>query len=368
MNDMALTNRQIFWMMVSMQIIMTILLTTSPAIRIAQQDAWISSVLSTGIGITIAFICGKLCAIFPGQTLIEYSRVLLGKWLGGFIAALYILFWILTLAVILKQFSLFITGTIMPKTPVPVIEILMLIIVLYPTLHGIGVIARICELTGPIILVGVVGPMFLGINEMEWDRLLPVYSDSGYMVIMKGALPAATFLGDCVMLLMLISFVAYRKHTVRHAVGGVMLSGMLALISVIVSIIMFGPNVAASYPYPMLMIVRSISIGGIIENLDAIVITVWIMSIFTKLALYLFVASYGTSQLLGMKDWRKTVWFIAVVAMIMALIPLNYEEISVIFPRKIAIPYLFPVFMAGGPLFLLILALIKRKKMAAPAP
>ncbi|CAG7608413.1 Spore germination protein YndE [Paenibacillus solanacearum] len=365
MDNMTLSNRQLFWMMVSMQVIMTILLTTSPAIQSAQQDAWFSSILATGIGSGIAYISVKLGTFFPGQSLISYSRLLLGKWMGRLVSSLYLIFWITTLTVILKQFSLFITGTIMPKTPVPIIIILMLLVVLYPTLHGVAVIARICELTGPIILIGVLGPMFLAVNEMKADRLLPVFSDNGYWSIVKGSLPIATFLGDCIMTLVLVSFVIHHKHAVRHAVAGVMVSGILVLLSILVSILIFGPYVAAGYPYPMLMIVRSISLGGIIENLDAIVITIWITSIFTKLALYLFVAVYGTAQLFGLKDWRKPIWIIAPLCMILALIPFNFEEISVIFPALIAVRYMFPLWMVGGPLLLFLVALIRRRNVSA---
>ncbi|MZQ87029.1 endospore germination permease [Paenibacillus sp. 5J-6] len=363
MNDMVLTNRQIFWMMVSSQVIMTILLTTAPAIQLAKQDAWFSLLLSIAMATGIAYVCGKLASIFPDKSLIEFNRILLGKWLGGVISFLYLLVWIVILTVILKQFSLFITGTIMPRTPVFFIQIPMFLVVLYPTVHGVGVIARICELTGPIILIGIIGPLFLALNQLDKDRLLPIYIDTGLLPLMKGALPAAAFLGDCIMLLMLIAFVAQRKQIVRHAVGGVLLSGVVTLISVVFSILMFGQNVAANYTYPMLMIVRSISIGGIIENLDAIVVTIWIMSVFTKLSLYLFVSSYGTSQLFGLKDWRKATWVIAAIVMLVSLIPFNYEEISVIFPVKVAAPFIFPIFMVVGPLLLLVLALMKRKKL-----
>lgn len=368
MSDMALSNRQIFWMMVSMQIIMTMLLTISPAAQLAKQDAWISIMLATLVGMLIAYISGKLSTIFPGQTLVKFNQILLGKWVGGLISALYILFWVVTLTVILKQFSLFITGTIMPKTPLCVIELPMLLVVLYPTLHGVGVIARICEITGPIILLCVVGPMFLGINQMKWDRLNPILLDNSVSSLLHGALPTAAFLGDCIMIMMLIAFVSKRKHTVRHAVGGVMLSGILTILSMIVSILMFGPNVTAGYPYPMLMIVRSISIGGIIENLDAIVITIWIISIFTKLGLYLFIASYGTTQLLGLNNWKIITWIITIFVMLLSFIPVNYEEISVIFLHKIAVPIIFPIIMFGGPLVLLLLALMKRKKLKPVPP
>ncbi|KRE86396.1 hypothetical protein ASG89_10295 [Paenibacillus sp. Soil766] len=363
MSDMELSNRQIFWMMVSMQIIMTILLTIAPAAQIAKQDAWISIIIATLAGMFIAYICGKLSMLFPGLTVVEFNRLLLGKWLGGLISALFILVWLVILTVILRQFSLFITGTIMPKTPLYVIQIPMLLVVLYPTLHGVGVLARICEITGPIILLCVLGPMFLGINQMNWDRLLPIYSDNDMMILMKGALPTAAFLGDCIMIMMLIAFVSKRKNTIRYAISGVMLSGLLTVLSMIVSILMFGPYVAAGYPYPMLMIVRSISIGGIIENLDAIVVTIWIMSIFTKLGLYLFVASYGTTQLLGISNWKIVTWITALVVMLLTFIPVNYEEITIIFPLKIAVPYIFPIFMVVLPVLLLMLALLRHRKL-----
>lgn len=165
-------------------------------------------VAATAISSGIAYVCGKLASIFPDKTLVDFNRILLGKWFGGLISALYLLVWIVILTVILKQFSLFITGTIMPRTPVFLIQIPMFLVVLYPTVHGVGVIARICELTGPIILIGVIGPMFLAINQLDRDRLLPLYSDNGFLPLMKGALPTAAFLGDCIMLFMLIAFVA----------------------------------------------------------------------------------------------------------------------------------------------------------------
>jgi spore germination protein KB len=365
MNEMELSGRQIFWMMVSMQVIMTILLTTAPALQIAGPDAWMSAILASGVGAGIAYLCAQLNLMFPNQTLIEYSRHLLGKWLGGFVSVLYLLYDLLLLAVILKQFSLFITGTIMPRTPISVVAILMILCVLYPTLYGIAVLGRLCEISGPLILIGIVGPIFLVINQMEPDRILPILADSGLVAMMKGSLPIATFLGDCVMLVMLTAFVSDSKRIVKQAVGGVAVCGFFSVLLVMVSLFVFGSNVAAGYPYPLLMMVRTISLGGIIENLDAIVVTIWIMSIFTKLALYLFVAGYGTSQLFGIKKWKTMIWILALLVMITSFLPINYIEISVLFPQKIGTGILFPYIMVGVPLVMFIVAKLRGKKRAA---
>ncbi|WP_181907447.1 GerAB/ArcD/ProY family transporter [Cohnella lupini] len=358
---MTLTSRQMFWMMVSMQVIMTLLLTTTPTFQIAKQDAWISTLLASGVGSGIAYVCAKLSLMFPGRTLIEFSRDLFGKWLAILIAVMYLMFWISLFGIILQQFKMFIIGTILPQTPPYVIVLLMVTVVLYLTLHGVGAIARCCEIMGPLIIIGVVSPVFFAFNRIDADQLLPVFVDSGFMAIVKGALPTATFLGDCIMIMVLVSFVGKTRKVVRHAVLGVLMSGLFTVMSVFSCLLIFGLHVTKGYPYPLLIVVRSISLSGVIENMDAILISVWIMSVFTKLTLYLFVSSYGTSQLLGIKDWRKVAWPIAFLGVVMALIPLNYVESSIVFPIKVAVPFSFPILMIGLPLMMLMIALIKRK-------
>jgi spore germination protein KB len=303
--------------------------------------------------------------MFPGQTLIEYSRILVGKWLGRLIASVYLLFWISLFGVILQQFKIFILGTILPLTPPYAIVLLMVGVVLYLTLHGVGAIARCCEVMGPIIMLGVIAPVIFALNRIDADQLLPVFVDSGVVAIFKGALPTATFLGDCILMTVLISFVGTKRGVVRHAVIGVFVSGLFTVLSVFACLLIFGLHVTQGYPYPLLIVVRSISLSGVIENMDAILISVWIMSVFVKLALYLFVSSYGTSQLLGIKNWRKSVWPIAGIGTILALIPANYVESSIIFPAKLAVPFSFPILMTGLPLTMLIIAMIRRKTIGA---
>lgn len=351
--------------MISMQIIMTLLLTTTPAFQTAKQDAWISALIGTGIGCGIAYICAKLNLMFPGKTIIEYSRVLVGKWLGGLVASLYLIFWISLFGIILQQFKMFILATILPFTPPYIIVLLLIGVVLYLTLHGVGAIARCCEVMGPIIVFGVLAPFLFAINRVDFDQLLPVFVDSGMFAIFKGALPTATFLGDCILMTVLLSFVGTKRKVVRHAVIGVLVSGMFTVLSVFTCLLIFGYHVTQGYPYPFLIVVRSISLSGVIENLDAFLIAVWIMSVFVKLALYLFVSSYGTAQLIGIKSWTKLVWPIAAIGTIMALIPLNYVESSIIIPTKLFVPYTLPTLMSGLPLAMFIIAIIRRKKTGA---
>ncbi|SDW22972.1 endospore germination permease [Paenibacillus sp. CF384] len=361
MTDMNIAERQLFWIMTSTQITMTLLLTTAPTIQIASQDAWISALIATGAGLLIALVCAKTALRFPGMTVILYSDILFGRWIGRAIGFLYMIFWLVLLTVILKQFAFFLSETILPETPMPVIIAMMLAVILYPTLHGVGVIARCCEVIGPIVMGGVIFPVVLSVNNMELQSIRPFFGDVSVFGILKGSIPTLTFLGDCVLLVMIIAFVKSKGKTVKYAVSGVLVSGLFTMLSIIASLLSFGPMVSQSNNYPLMMLVRAVSLGGIIENLDAIAVTIWIMSVFTKLALYLFISGHGSAQLFGVRNWKRMTWIIACIAYGITLIPLNVVETSIVFPQKIAVRFMLPIFMIGLPLLMWGLAAYRQR-------
>ncbi|WP_141501490.1 GerAB/ArcD/ProY family transporter [Paenibacillus luteus] len=361
MEQMTLSNRQLFWMIGSMQIVMLVLLTSSATVQVAKQSAWISSILVMGIGISMAYFCAKVSTYYPGQTMIKYTRSLFGKWVGSAVSLLYLLYWISVYSAILRQFTAFIIGTILPETPITSILIIMSLAVLYPALQGITVIGRLSEVLGPIILAGILIPIMLAANRLHFYRLEPVFGDISWLDISMGTLPSAPFLGDCIVLMMTIAFVK-EQAIVRHAVFGVMMAGLGYVVSILAVIMMFGYLVTESSPYPLLVLVRSISLGGIVENLDAIITAIWMMSIYIKLSLYLFAASYGAAEWFGVKNWRPFVWGISILCILLSMIPRNYIEVSVIFTSKVAVPYIFPILMLGIPLLMLIMTWIKNKR------
>ncbi|GMA61885.1 hypothetical protein GCM10025859_23250 [Alicyclobacillus fastidiosus] len=80
-----------------------------------------------------------------------------------------------------------------------------------------------------------------------------------------------------------------------------------------------------------------------IQNLDVVIVAVWIFSVFVKLSLYLFILSYGSAQWLGIKNWKIILWIAAPIMLILAMLPPNNVIVSVIYPQKFWSPYIVPV-------------------------
>lgn len=186
MSKEKISGNQVFWLISTMQIGMTILLTINPTIAIAKQDAWISILLSTLFSTGLAYVLTRISLMYPGESLITYAPKILGKILGHIVILLYVVYWIIVLAIILRQYGDFMIGTILQLTPVIVPIIGMLIIAAYVSFAGIEVLARCSEVLGPLILLGIMVPLLLNISQIQVNNLLPVLADNSLSVLVQG--------------------------------------------------------------------------------------------------------------------------------------------------------------------------------------
>ena len=362
MNSMKISGIQVFWMMASMEVGMTVLLTMTPAISDAKQDAWISMLLAGIVAVAITFIAVKLSLLYPHQTFIQFSQTILGKWLGRVIVIPYFLMWYSVTGIILRQSSDFIHLALFHKTPLWVIVLIPLIAMVYLTYKGgIEGIGRCSEFIGPIIFLSIIAVLILNYPNLHWQRLLPIYADSGWLPILKGSVSPLSFLGESVMMTMLLAFMSKPQHGLSRALWGVEMASIFIAFSTLSVILTFG-NLAANMWYPFFDMARFVSFMEFIQNIDAVIVIVWLLSVFVKSSLYLFITSYGTAQWLGVKDWRKLIWFVSPIVFGLALWPSNIDVSSIEFPTKLWMHYILPINMVGIPILLWIVGVIRKKR------
>lgn len=348
-------------MVSSMEIGMTILLTISPAIRDAKQDAWISMVISGLICILLTYIYVRASLLYPNQTLIEYSQTILGKWLGKIVVIPYFLMWYSVLAVILREAADFLHLSLFYLTPSWVVTLSLMVVIFYMAYSGgIETIARCSEIFGPLILVTLVVVSILSFNNFRLNHILPIYADSGWFAILKGSLPMASFMAESAMIMMLVPFTAKKDKIMPRTLWGVALSSMVVIFTTLAVILTFG-TIAAEMWYPFNRMIRFISIMDFIQNVDTLVVILWLLSVFIKLGMYLFISSYGTAQWLGVKNWRKLVWFVAGIAFIIAMAFPDIDAAAINYPAKVWLPFIFPINLIAIPLLLWIVGSIQKK-------
>ncbi|MDF2815261.1 MAG: spore germination protein [Paenibacillus sp.] len=358
---MKLSTRQIFWMLITMALGVTLLLTIEQTIRISRQDAWISVLFGGVISIWAVFVAVKLSSLFPNQTFVEYTQVLLGKWLGKAVLVLYFAQWYSVTGVILREFSE-LMNLIMPRTPTWAISCAMLLVVVYATALGIEVIGRCSEFIGPLAVFIVVIALLLSINNVNTERVLPIYTEIGFWKIIQGSIPSAGFIGQNVIIMMLIAFLPKPKGVMSKAIWGTFTAAILASCSSFFVIALFGITVPEKMWFPFYHLITVISVADFIQNVDIIFVLIWLASFFMRLSLIFFAASYGIAQFLKLTNWRKTMWVNAPIVFVISLLPRSILDSDWLYPILITQRFTLPILIIGIPLLLWIVAMIRARR------
>ncbi|MBO0960476.1 endospore germination permease [Neobacillus sp. MM2021_6] len=358
---MKLSGLQIFWLMFTFETGNIILLTIGPVMEDAKQDLWISYMIASFLGVFIVYIATKTALLYPKHSLVQFSRLLLGKWLGTLIVIAYLIQWFSVIGNILREFSDFTITILLPTTPPWALNLTMLLLLIYVTyVGGIEGIGRCSEVFGPIIIISVIMLVVLSIKDFDTQNIMPIFIDSGIPSIWKGTLIPLAFFGESVTMLMLVSFMNEPQKAIKSAVWGIAISAFTVCIVSLCVLLVLGPEISAKLRHPTFDVVSYISVMDFVQNIEIIAVLVWILSVFIKLSLYFFLACYGAAQLFNIKNWRKLIWIAAPLFFILAQLYPN-SSYTFGYMKTFWVYYALPINMVGIPLLLLAIGSLRKK-------
>lgn len=338
-----------------LQLGINLLITIRASVRYSKQDIWISFILAGLAGLFITFVVVSVSLRFPRKSLIEYSVTILGTGLGKAVGLLYILMWIWVTGIILREGYNFIRIGMLFRTPPWVIVGTLTVLVVFTVYRGgIEGIGRISEMWGPFLLVILIITYVLTISNLDRNMLLPVYADTGITRITAGALAPASLLGESVLSMMLIPFIDKAGKKTRTALMlALCVSSFLLLVGAIWVVMTFGPVVADKFTYPFFEMVKLIYLMEFIQNLDILIISIWLVSVFIKLSVYLFITSHAVAQWFGKPDqWKRAIGGVAALTFALCMTVIRINPPTNILLEQIWIKYVLPVNMVAIPLLL----------------
>ncbi|MCF6094469.1 spore germination protein [Microaerobacter geothermalis] len=325
----------------------------------AKTDGWIAVIIGGMISILAVLLISLLTTRFPGKSMVEFVNLLLGKWIGSILILGYVLYFFVFAGVVARQFVEVVKLFLLPKTPIEVLIIAMLLTCAYPVLHGINIIARLNEFIMPLALFFLLFVFVFLFRDAKWDNLLPFLGE-GWLPIIEGV-PNTFFsyLGFEVILFM-IPYMEQPRDAGKMASTGVAVSMVLYLVIVVFAIATFGAEDLQQLMYPTLSMVQYIMVpGAFIERFESVLMSVWIPLAFTTINVLFFTGSLAMNKLTGMNDHRIYVILALPVIYISSLIPNNVAEISDFME---IFSYYGSILALGVPLLLWGIAWIRKKR------
>ncbi|MDR6554148.1 endospore germination permease [Paenibacillus qinlingensis] len=350
---MKISGYQIFWMVTISSIILVSYLPIQLAAEQSYQDCWISILLGSMIMLAITWIMLRVCMQNKDKTLVSFMKDLLGTVIGKIVVILYFLLWFMQMTNIVRCMAEFVNLVLVHNTPMIVIILCMLFLVAY-AVHkgGLTTISRCAEIIGPVFVFMFFVQLFLNPQDMKLNRMLPIYVDSGWQHILNGTFMAYSQMVDPSIILMLFFFAENKRTAKRAILWGTALSMLWGLLATLVLLFITGPNMLAKLVTPVYSLTKFISILNFVQNIDAFFIPLWLIGAFVKIAVCLFILSYGLSEWTGFKNWKLISWVMTVIMFVFVIYITHHIRLSYTTKNMFLLSYFYPAVYLVIPLIL----------------
>ncbi|MBD3919800.1 endospore germination permease [Paenibacillus sp. PR3] len=332
----------------------------SLAASYAPYDFWMIGLVVLGTGILSVAAATSLHARFPRMTVVECSERILGKALGKIIGMLYFLNLVHVTGVVSREYAEFVKNNFLIKTPMMLVIVLMLLLVSNAVRGGVSVIAKSALIFTTCFVFPLIFLLLL-LPDLEWGNVLPFMSH-GIVPVLKASAVPQSWVSELFLINFFLPYVSDSKAGMKW--GYIALSAVsvsMVLINLIVLLVL-GLD-TSNKAYPILVAFRYISIGGFFENLEALLLVMWVAGNFVKLTVFLYATVTAFSQCFGVTDFRTVVLPIAVLASVFSIWDLPNFSVMQQLLVKVG-TFETPLFMNVIPLLLLLVAWLTGRKSA----
>lgn len=323
----------------------------------ARQDAWIAFLLAGGLGVGLAYLYTSLGKRFPGETPLEYSLRVLGRWGGTILNVLFIWYAFHLASLVLLNIAELYTMVVMITTPLIVFIGVMAGLAALAARAGLETIARLAELLTPFIVLTMLTLNILCLatpNLVRWENLLPIMAE-GPIPVVRGMFDTLAFpFGETVFFLVLLPFVVDPGRTRRPFCLAVILVSLLLSSVLVRNITVLGAAESNRTIFPSLAAVRLINIGDVLQRMDSLIIFIWTFAGFLKLSIVYYIFVLGTAQLFKLKDVRPLT--LPVWLLLTFFTPHVYENVQemLVFAGRVWPFYFLPLYLFHPALLLLV--------------
>ena len=272
------------------------------------RDGWMVS-LFYFLGICLAAAVGVwFIKTFPNQSLMNGFETAFGPWIGRAIG-IWLLIWVfIHNSLLLRELSVFVEITSLPRTPLYIISGVVIIPLSYAVFHGLEVSGRVAEFLTPVAVIFILVLTVLSLQNVHLSQLRPILADGWTPVLRASVLPSTSFAFQLLISLQFAQSLNKDGKTFGRdlllvgaflSVGGIVLEGIIITV------------VGASSTYlslPVREVVQGIRIGQFVERLDTVYVMGVMATMVVKNSVFLYAMSSMMMDMFRLPSTKHVVW------------------------------------------------------------
>ncbi|MBO8173259.1 MAG: endospore germination permease [Bacillaceae bacterium] len=314
------STRQLGWMLITVHLATGITFAQRSIAEEAGKGGWLSIALAGAGGLLILYLILKTHEYYPNQSLVQYARSALGKWVGGLVALIYlgVLFYLLMIITYeagrIAEFNYIYVYI----SPIILMGMAYIFLVLYMVTGGIAIVARVNDFVYPIFFLLIAMALLLNIPFIKMDRMLPMVP-ADWNGVMKAVPIPLLFFVETTLLSLLWPYCRENDKVKKGLkdIGRALLISTVGMTIIFLSLIVtFGEERTSYLEVPIYYLAREIFFGQFLSNFQILLLPVMFGSIIIKISVFVFALSSGIQDM----GFKKSVWVIPSLVSIMAIV------------------------------------------------
>lgn len=285
----------------------------------AKHDVWLTAILSTFLGLIGVYLMIALSLRYPSQTIIQYSRQILGRWPGGLISLFYISFFLLITTMSTRDFTELFLTYIMPETPIYAFLVIALLMAAYAAINGLEVIARSAEILVPTIFLVIIAGILGNIPNMNFNQLSPVLED-GWQAVTVDAITQLPYFGLAISWLFILPSLNTKTGAKKTLLFSIVIAGLAVFLVSITVVVVLGAEAPLVTNYQFYNAFRHINLANFFERVDILFLLGWTSTSFVTITLFFYLTVASIQQWLGLESYRPLVLPAGVIIFILAIL------------------------------------------------
>lgn len=333
-----------------------------PAItaQYAKNDLWLTPIIASWSGFVMINVATRLHELYPKQTIIQYSEQIIGKIPGKIVGMVFFFFLAHMTGSILREYADFVTGNFLFKTPLLLVIFSIALLAAFAVRGGVEILVRSAVIFTPIFILPILLLLLL-IPDLDVKNIFPILSH-GMIPVIKGVFTPQAWFSEYFLISFFLPFL--RDPEKGRKWGVISLCAVVLSLTYVNLLILFllGPDTGIKI-YPILVAFRYISIGNFLENLESLLLAMWVIGNFVKIGGFYYMTTLSLGQCFQLSDCKPFVFPLGILIVVFSLWDLPSFPVLGAMHRFVT-PFEIPAVLTLLPLLLLILAVLRKRKAA----
>lgn len=312
-----INTKQFIWLLFIIITSFTALQVPGLVVFQAGRDAWLAVILAWVLDVLLALVYAYMGIRFPGENCVQYSMTIFGKRLGKLIGFGFILFFLIVSAYLMRGMTMYIRNVFLPNTPLEIILLCAYLTIAYIVRKGIEVIARMCEILGPLYLLSFIVLFLLSLPSFQFIRLKPLL-EQGIAPFVSVTPLILTHFGICIAMGWYIALCNRPENGFLAKFSAVSMGALSIGFLLVLSIGCFGAEQVRNMVNPGLELTRLIHVSDYFERMEIIWMVIAIGAGIMTAINALWICCLGIAQISDFSTYKGLVYPAALLSFVLA--------------------------------------------------